>query len=489
MTEDTYLLSIDQGTTSSRAILFDQNGAVSQVAQYEFAQHFPEPGWVEHDAEDIWHTVLTSCREVIAEQKNIAAIGITNQRETTIIWDRKTGEPIARAIVWQDRRTASTCDVLKEQGLEELVQQKTGLLLDPYFSGTKVAWLLDHVDGARERAEKGELAFGTVDCFLLWRLTKGKVHATDITNASRTLLYNIHEKKWDTELLELLNVPASILPEVKASADDFGMTDPELFGKAIPIGSMIGDQQAAAVGQGCTQPGMIKSTYGTGCFVLVNTGEEAIASKNRLLTTVAYQVGNQVHYALEGSIFIAGAVVQWLRDKMHFVEHAKDTTDLVQQCEDTGGVYFVPAFTGLGAPYWDPHARGGIFGLTRDTSIPHITRAALESVCYQAYDLLHAMQEDGTEISELRVDGGMAANDWLMQQLSDIVDLPVTRPTVLETTALGAAYLAGLQVGVYDSLEAIASKWQKDRSFSPQMDGARREGMIAGWGEAVKKVL
>ncbi len=487
-----FLLAIDQGTTSSRAIVFDAQGTICGIGQQEFEQHFPSDGWVEHDLEEIWSSTLAVCREAIKnagiEASQIRSIGITNQRETTALWDRATGEPVGRAIVWQDRRTAAHCEKLRREGVESMVSRRTGLLLDPYFSGTKLAWMLDASSDVRQRAERGELAFGTIDSFLLWRLTGGKVHATDATNASRTLLFNIHRQCWDDELLNLLNIPASLLPEVKDSADDYGHTVEELFGVALPIGALIGDQQAATVGQACFEPGMVKSTYGTGCFVMLNTGSRAITSKNRLLTTVAWRLKGQVTYALEGSIFVAGAAVQWLRDGLHLIGSASEMQELAESVPSSSGVYMVPAFTGLGAPYWDPEARGAILGLTRDTQIAHIARATLEAVCYQSRDLLDAMREDGADLAALRVDGGMVVNDWLVQRLADTVGCECQRPAVIETTALGAACLAGLQSGLYTSLEHFSSAWQAERSFSPVMSEADRERRYHGWKKAVARV-
>ncbi len=493
MSEATRILSIDQGTTSSRAMVFDAAGNPLGIAQKEFAQHYPRDGWVEHDPEEIWSSTLEVCRRVLSESrvdaKSVAAIGITNQRETAIVWDRSSGKAIHPAIVWQDRRTAAHCEELRAAGHEARVGEKTGLLLDPYFSATKVAWILDNVAGAREAAERGDLAFGTVDSFLLWRLTGGRVHATDATNASRTLLFDIHAQAWDDELLEMFRVPRGILPQVRDCAGHFGDSDAELLGRSIPITGIAGDQQAAAVGQACFLPGMIKSTYGTGCFALVNTGAEAARSRNRLLTTVCYRLEGRVTYALEGSIFIAGAAVQWLRDGIGLIGTAADTESLAAGIPDNRGVYLVPAFTGLGAPHWDAHARGALFGITRDTGVAEITRAALESVCYQTHDLLQAAADDGvTRLAALRVDGGMVANDWLMQFLANIVSLRVERPVVTETTALGAAYLAGVQVGVFDSLDDVTANWQRQRSFDPDMDAAERERLLAGWSKAVSRV-
>ncbi|TNF87020.1 MAG: glycerol kinase [Gammaproteobacteria bacterium] len=487
-----YILSIDQGTTSSRAMLFDENGRASFTAQREFGQHFPKDGWVEHNAEEIWVTTLDVVREALqkaqADAREIAAIGITNQRETTVVWDRASGEPIYHAIVWQDRRTANYCDSLRARDLEPMVTAKTGLLLDPYFSGTKVNWILDNVDGARERAEKGELAFGTIDCFLIWRLTGGKVHATDATNASRTLLFNIHEQCWDRELLDMLAIPDSLLPEVRDCADDYGITSEKLLGEKIPIAGVAGDQQAALIGQACFEPGMIKSTYGTGCFMVLNTGEQALASNNKLLTTVAYRLDGKTTYALEGSIFVAGAAVQWLRDGIGIIDSAHETEALAESLQSNKGVYLVPAFTGLGAPHWDPDARGAIFGITRDTGTAELVRATLESVCYQTFDLLEAKRRDGLEPTRLRVDGGMVQNNWLCGFLADILDIVVERPLETETTALGAAYLAGLKVGLFASLGDIAARWQAEREFDPEMDMHQRNLLLADWHEAVIKV-
>ena len=484
------ILAIDQGTTSSRALVFDTAGTIVTGAQREFRQIFPADGWVEHDPEEIWQTTLAVTREAMEKAEvggaKVRAIGITNQRETTIIWDRATGEPIYNAIVWQDRRTAEVCARLKSE--EPLVQQRTGLLLDPYFSGTKIAWLLDNVDGARSRVEKGDLAFGTVDSFLLWRLTGGKVHATDATNASRTMLYNIHDNAWDPAQLEMLGVPEQILPEVLDSAAEFGETDPDLFGRSIPILGIAGDQQAATFGQACFEPGAIKSTYGTGCFVLLNTGKKADVSRNRLLTTIAYRIGGETTYATEGSIFISGAAVQWLRDGLGIIENAAETEAMAQGLTSNTGVYMVPAFTGLGAPYWEPNARGAVFGITRDTGPAEFARAALESVVYQTRDLFRAMAEDGVEPTALRVDGGMVANDWVMQFLSDILDIPVDRPVITETTALGAAYLAGLQAGLFSSLDDITKRWARERRFESAMEDGARGQLLDGWDKAIRRV-
>ena len=490
-----YVLAIDQGTTSSRAILFDENVAPVATDQQEFEQHFPDSGWVEHDPEGIWDTTLKTCKGALSkadvDASDVAAIGITNQRETTLVWDRTTGKPIHRAIVWQDRRTADICTNLKEAGHESAVTAKTGLLLDPYFSGTKIAWILDNVEGARDAAEQGQLAFGTVDTFLLWRLTGGKVHATDATNASRTLLYDIHSCRWDDTLLDLLRVPRALLPDVKDSAADFGETEPDLFGSSIKIAGIAGDQQAATIGQACFKPGMMKSTYGTGCFALLNTGETAVRSTNRLLTTIAYQLNGQPTYALEGSIFIAGAAVQWLRDGLGLIEHASDSGDLALQADPNQDVYLVPAFVGLGAPYWDADCRGALFGLTRGTGPKEIARATLESVCYQTRDLLEAMQGDWENKGDtvLRVDGGMVNSDWTMQCLADTLNAPVDRPQVLETTAVGAAYLAGMQVGVYPDMETFASGWALEKRFTPQLDEGQRTRKYEGWKDAVRRTL
>lgn len=491
----THILAIDQGTTSSRAILFDADLRPVAHAQEEFAQHYPQPGWVEHDPADLWSTVAATARSVIeragGNASSIVGIGITNQRETTLIWDRATGQPIHPAIVWQDRRTADTCTALKHQGHEPMITARTGLLLDPYFSGTKVKWLLDHVEGARDRANRGELAFGTVDTWLIWNLTGGRVHATDATNASRTLLYNIAEGRWDKDICTLLDVPMALLPEVRDCADRFGTTRPDLFGREIPILGVAGDQQAATVGQACFQPGMMKSTYGTGCFALLNTGTDMVPSSNRLLTTIAYQFNGRPTYALEGSIFIAGAVVQWLRDGLKIIREAKETQPLADQAEEAQGVILVPAFTGLGAPYWRPDCRGAVFGLTRNSGPAEFARAALESVGYQTRDLLEAMRADwGTEAQGvLRVDGGMTASDWTMQFLSDILGAPVDRPRVTETTALGAAYLAAMQAGVIGGPEEFARSWALDRRFTPQMDPATRDAKYARWGKAVAATM
>ncbi|MDI9246154.1 glycerol kinase GlpK [Marinobacter sp. CHS3-4] len=487
-----YLLAIDQGTTSSRAIVFDTSGKSIATAQQEFKQYFPKDGWVEHDADEIWESTLSVCREALEtsgiDASSIAGIGITNQRETTILWDRATGKPVYRAIVWQDRRTASWCTKLKSDGHEDKVVEKTGLLIDPYFSGTKIAWILDNVDGLRGRAEAGELAFGTVDSWLLWNLTGGKVHRTDATNASRTAIFNIHTQDWDDELLSLFRIPRSLLPEVLDSAADFGTTLPEWLGKPVPVSGIAGDQHAALIGQACFKPGMAKSTYGTGCFLVVNTGSEAPRSENRLLTTMAYRLNGKPCYAMEGSIFVAGAAMQWLRDGLKLISHASESSRYALEVGVENPVYLVPAFTGLGAPHWDPHARGAIMGLTRDTGIAEIVTAGLQSVCYQTKDLVRAIQNDGTSLKSLRVDGGMVVNDWVMQFLADILNVPVERPRVTETTALGAAYLAGLQSGVYESLEEIADLWEREHCFEPSMKPMLRESLYSGWLDAIERV-
>lgn len=488
-----YLLAIDQGTTSSRAIVFDAQGRRRASAQQEFKQYFPQDGWVEHDGDEIWQSTLDVCRRALhdggLQASDMLAIGITNQRETTLVWDARSGALIHPAIVWQDRRTADYCATLKTAGHENRVSQKTGLLIDPYFSATKLRWILQHVPQARQRAERGELRFGTVDSFLLWRLSGGKVHRTDASNASRTLLFNIHTQCWDEELLELFEIPASLLPEVLDCAADFGHSEAELFGASIPVLGMAGDQQAALIGQACFEPGMVKSTYGTGCFMIQNTGATPVISRNRLLTTVGYRLGGKVTYAVEGSIFVAGAALQWLRDGIKLIRHAEESEALAEQTGDACGVYLVPAFTGLGAPYWDPKARGAIFGLTRDTGIKEIVTAGLQSVCYQTRDLLEAMRQDGAAApSALRVDGGMVVNGWVMQFLADILGVPVERPEITETTALGVAYLAGLQAGLFRNLDEIAGHWQLQQRFQPGMPQAHRDTLYAGWLDAVKRV-
>jgi glycerol kinase len=485
-----FILSFDQGTTSSRAILFDHEGQIHGIAQKEFTQHFPAPGWVEHDAMEIWSTQIGVASEAISKQNlaltDIAAIGITNQRETTVVWNKKTGLPIYNAIVWQDRRTADFCDALKAEGKAEMVQEKTGLVIDAYFSGSKIKWILDHVEGARAMAERGELCFGTMDTWLVWKLTNGQVHVTDATNASRTMLFNIHTLQWDTELLTLLDIPANILPTVKSSSEVYGYTNQLFTNHEIPIAGIAGDQQAALFGQMCTAPGMVKNTYGTGCFMLMHTGEKAVSSKNNLLTTIALQLNGHTYYALEGSVFIGGAVVQWLRDGLHLIRNSSEVEDLAKQVDHTDGVYLVPAFAGLGAPYWNQHARGTIVGITRGTSAAHIARAALESIAFQSYDLLKAMEADaGIPIAELRVDGGATHNNLLMQFQSDMVHTKVIRPTMVETTALGAAYLAGLAVGFWKDVEELRSKWKMDQVFAPLMDDAQRMQKIKGWERAI----
>ncbi|MER9866725.1 glycerol kinase GlpK [Mesorhizobium sp. M0136] len=491
-----YILAIDQGTTSSRAILFDDKMKVVGSGQKEFTQYYPASGWVEHDPEEIWSSVVETVRAALKtagrNAADVAAIGITNQRETVVIWDKETGEPIHNAIVWQDRRTAPLCQKLKKLGLEKKFTKKTGLLLDPYFSGTKIAWMLDKVKGARKRAEKGELLAGTIDSFLIWRLTDGKVHATDATNASRTLVYNIEQNAWDDELLAILGIPARMMPQVKDCADDFGITDKSLFGTEIRILGVAGDQHAAAIGQACFEPGMMKSTYGTGCFALLNTGSDLVRSKNRLLTTIAYRLNGNTTYALEGSIFIAGAAVQWLRDGIKVIGKAEQSGKLAAEADPTQNVYLVPAFVGLGAPHWDAEARGAIFGLTRNSGPAEFARAALESVAFQTRDLLDAMRKDWKGASAktvLRVDGGMVASDWTMQRLADILDAPVDRPTILETTALGAAWLAGSKAGVWPKAREFARSWALERRFKPEMDASTRAAKLAGWRHAVRRTL
>jgi glycerol kinase len=488
-----HILAIDQGTTSTRSLVFDAEGNALGEAQRELAQHYPEPGWVEHEPEEIWQAGLATAREALTQAKlaprDIAGIGITNQRETTVVWERATGRAIARAIVWQDRRTAERCAKLRAEGHAGAVQAKTGLVLDPYFSATKIEWLLDHVPGARARAERGELAFGTVDSFLLWRLSGGKAHATDATNAARTLLFDIHRQDWDDTLLTLFRVPRALLPKVLDSAGEFGATPAALFGAPIPVLGIAGDQQAATVGQACFAPGMIKSTYGTGCFVVLNTGTQALASKHRLLTTLAYRLAGRVTYAVEGAIFIAGAAIQWLRDGLGLIKSARESEALASAADPARRVYLVPAFTGLGAPYWDTDARGALFGLTRDVGPAEIARAALDAACFQTRDLLEAMRADGADPKSLRVDGGMVANDWLMQRLADILGVPVERPRSIESTIRGAAALAGLAAGIYPSLDAIAAQWALDRAFEPRLAAEEREALYAGWRDAVRRTL
>ena len=493
--KSTYVLSIDQGTTSSRGVIFDKNYEIVSIGQNEFTQFFPDSGWVEHDPEEIWMSTLESCHSALKESKidpsQIRAVGITNQRETTVVWDKVTGKPIYNAIVWQDRRTSDQCQNLKDLGHESLVNEKTGLLLDPYFCATKIAWILDNVSGARQKANEGQLLFGTIDCFLMWRLSNQQIHSTDATNACRTMLYNIHDGCWDEDLLKLFDIPSSMLPKVCDNAADFGKVDESIFGSEIPITASIGDQPSALVGQACFQPGMVKSTYGTGCFVLINTGYEPVKSNNKLLTTLAFQVNGKTCYALEGSIFVAGAAVQWLRDGLKFIESAQESESLAMQADDSQDVYLVPAFVGLGAPYWDPDCRGALFGMTRNTGPAEITKATLESVCYQTSDLLSAIAKDLGEgkLSAIRVDGGMAASNWTMQMLSDLVELPVDRPKNLETTALGAAYLAGMQIGFYPSMSDFSDSWQSDSQFNSKMTSDSRERKLAGWKDAVKRTL
>jgi len=487
-----YVLALDQGTTSSRAIVFDHGGNIHAVVQKEFNQIYPQPGWVEHDPNEIWTSqakvAVEAVRKAGITAGDVAAIGITNQRETTVVWDRLTGIPFCNAIVWQDRRTAGICDKLKEEGHENLIRNKTGLVIDAYFSGTKINWILNNIDGARAKAQAGELAFGTVDSWLIWQLTEGKKHVTDVSNASRTLLYNIHDGDWDDALLNLLDIPRNMLPEVRSSSEVYGLTSTALFDTPIPVAGIAGDQQAALFGQMCTQRGMVKNTYGTGCFMLLNTGTDAIPSHNNLLTTVAWKIGDRTEYALEGSIFIAGAVVQWLRDGLKIIDSAGEIEDLARTVKDSGGVIIVPAFAGLGAPHWDAYARGTIVGITRGTTSAHLARAALESIAYQVADVLEAMEADANlRISELRVDGGAAANDLLMQFQADILQTPVSRPQVFETTALGAAYLAGLAVGYWENREEIAAQWNLERAFSPGMEPQQVDLLRRGWNRALER--
>ena len=494
MTEPRYVLAIDQGTTSTRTIAFDAGGRAAAIARRALTQHYGDAGRVEHDPEEIWRDTWATVSEVIEHcppgAAAVAALGITNQRETVVLWDRASGAPIHRAIVWQDRRTAEECARLKAQGAEELVRRRTGLLLDPYFSGTKIAWILDNVLGARARAERGQLAFGTIDTFLLWRLTGGRVHATDVTNASRTLLYDIHAQCWDEELLRLLRVPRALLPEVRDSSEIYGATAPALFGRALPIAGMAGDQQAALIGQACFRPGTAKSTYGTGCFLLLNTGAVAVSSSNRLLTTPAYRIGGRIAYALEGSIFVAGGAIKWLRDGLKVIESAAESATLAARVPDDHGVYLVPAFVGLGAPHWEPQARALLCGLTFDTTGAHLARAALESVAYQTLDLTEAMQRDGAQrLDALRIDGGMAANDWFCQFLADMLEARVERPDELETTARGAAFLAGLATGVWPDLESLSTHWSTAAAFEPAMNRVRRAALLAGWRQALARTL
>lgn len=488
------MLALDQGTTSSRSIIFDHRGSLISQAQKEFHQIFPKPGWVEHDPEEIWSTQFGTMAEAAAKagitMRQIAGIGITNQRETTVVWDRSTGKPVYHAIVWQDRRTASYCSELVAAGHASMIQEKTGLIIDAYFSATKLKWILDEVSGARERARQGQLAFGTIDTWLTWKLSGGALHVTDVSNASRTMLLNIHTGEWDDELLRLFDIPRSLLPEVRPSSQVYGVTGGVVPDSGIPIAGMAGDQQAALFGQMCTRPGMVKNTYGTGCFMLMNTGEKAIASRNNLLTTIAWKIGNRMNYALEGSVFIAGAVVQWLRDELRIIRSSADVEKLSQQVADTDGVYVVPAFAGLGAPYWNGHARGALFGLTRGSSQAHIARAAVDSIAYQTYDVLKAMEADsGIRIQELRVDGGATINNHLMQFQSDILNSKVVRPKITETTAMGAAYLAGLAVGYWNDVEEIQHQWQVDRVFEPQMEEEKRVSLVSGWQRAVNATI
>jgi glycerol kinase len=492
MPDKNYILAIDQGTTSSRAIIFDAKGQIKGMDQQEFKQIFPKPGWVEHDPIEIWSSQLQVVRDAIQDAgiwaREVAAIGITNQRETALVWDRETGKPVANAIVWQDRRTASTCDELKEAGFAEKIREKTGLVIDAYFSATKWKWILDQVPGVRERAERGELAAGTVDSWLIWNLTQGKVHVTDVTNASRTMLFNIHTLSWDQELLDMFGIPESMLPEVKSSSEIYGETAEGVLPASIPIAGIAGDQQAATFGQMCLSPGSVKNTYGTGCFILCNTGETPVQSKNNLVTTIAWQIGGRTTYALEGSIFIGGAVIQWLRDGLGLIEKSADVEPLAAGVEDNGGVYFVPAFTGLGAPHWDPYARGMVAGITRGVTAGHLARAALESIAFQVYDVMSAMEDDaGMTIKELKVDGGAAVNDLLMQIQSDILGIPVIRPNTIETTALGAAYLAGLAVKYWSGTEQIKDQWAVDRTFQSAVDPALREKLLQDWQKAVSR--
>ena len=485
-----YVLAIDQGTTSSRAILFNHQGSIITVAQKPFQQYFPKPGWVEHDPNEIWYTQSSVIKEVMEKadltEEHLAAIGIANQRETTIIWDRETGFPVYNAIVWQDRRTADYCEQLKAEGWAERIQEKTGLVIDAYFSATKIKWILDHVKGIRERAERGELCFGTVDSWLVWKLTRGACHITDVTNASRTMLFNIKTLQWDQELLDLFTIPASMLPAVKSCSEIYCETSTLIFKKGVKVAGMAGDQQAALFGQLCTEPGMIKTTYGTGCFMILNTGSEPVCSQNNLLTTIAWKLGDQLTYALEGSVFVGGAVVQWLRDGIGLVPSAAITEQMAQGVPDNGGVYFVPALTGLGAPYWDQYARGAIVGITRGTTAQHLTRAALEGICYQVHDVLQAMENDvHIHAKEIRVDGGAIANNFLMQFQADICQSPVIRPKVLETTALGAAYLAGLAVGYWESIDELKQQWSLDRTFKPGMAEEEVMQLLSGWRKAV----
>lgn len=487
-----YILALDSGTTSNRAILFDHSGRKVNTSQREFEQIFPKPGWVEHNPEEIWSTQKFVVRDVLEKQgvtaADIAAIGITNQRETTLVWDKETGKPVYNAIVWQDRRTAGYCDQLKKEGIDRLIKEKTGLIIDAYFSGSKIKWILDNIPGAREKAEKGKLAFGTVDTWLIWRLTHGKIHVTDVTNASRTMLFNIHNLIWDKELLEIFDIPASMLPEPKQSSELYGNTVKEHFGGEIPISAIAGDQQAALFGQMCVEPGMVKNTYGTGCFVMMNTGNEAISSKYNLLSTIAWQINGEVTYALEGSIFVGGAVVQWLRDQLHIIKSSSEIEKLAGSVRDNGGVYFVPAFVGLGAPHWDQYATGTIIGISRGTSDAHIARAGLESIALQSMDVINTMAKDsGVDLSELRVDGGAAVNNLLMQIQANVINKKVIRPVITETTALGAAYLAGLAVGFWNGIEEIKHQWTEDKVFEPEAKSAGINEMIENWNKALER--
>ena len=489
-----YILALDQGTTSSRAIVFDHNGQICSVAQKEFTQHFPQPGWVEHNPNEIWSSEAAVIAEAISaidiNGKDIAAIGITNQRETTVVWDIDTDEPIYNAIVWQDRRTAEYCDKLKAQGLVDRIREKTGLIIDAYFSGTKIKWILDNVPGARERAEKGKLRFGNIDTWLVWRLTRGQVHVTDVTNASRTMLFNIHDLKWDEELLKLLDIPASMMPEVKSSSEVYGHTKTTIFAHEVPIAGIAGDQQAALFGQMCLEPGAIKNTYGTGCFVMLNTGDKPVMSKNNLLTTVAWKIGDQVNYALEGSIYVGGSVVQWLRDGLGIIQKSSDVETLASTVPDSGGVLFVPALTGLAAPYWDAYARGTITGITRGTTAAHIARAALDGIAFQTYDIAQAMSRDlNAPLTELKVDGGASSNNLLMQYQANLLGINVIRPKITETTALGAAYLAGLAVGFWKDIDEVKKQWQVERTFEPAGETTEIEEAKKGWKDAIQRTL
>jgi glycerol kinase len=486
-----YILTLDQGTTSSRAILFDENGKIASLAQKEFTQFYPKPGWVEHDPMEIWSSQASVITEAILKENlkatEIAAIGITNQRETTIVWDKKTGQPVYHAIVWQDRRTSERCDMLKQKGVDKIIREKTGLVLDAYFSATKVQWILENVEGAREKAQQGQLAFGTVDSWLIWNLTQGKLHITDVTNASRTMLFNINTLEWDEELLDIFQIPKAILPEVKSSSEIYGETSGQLLGTKVPVAGIAGDQQAALFGHICVKPGMVKNTYGTGCFMLMNVGDKPVLSKNNLITTIAWKIGDKVQYAFEGSIFIAGAVVQWLRDELKIISSAAEIESLASEVADSGGVYMVPAFAGLGAPYWNQYARGTIFGITRGTNRSHFCRAALEGIAFQVMEVLKAMESDsGIEIKELRVDGGATQNNLLLQFQADILKASVVRPEVTEVTAIGAAYLAGLAVGFWDNIEQLQKQWQINRRFEPDTDS--KEDLIKGWYRAINAV-